>query len=70
LAGHIVVGASVELKNQRLAGPQFSPLNQLHSYFNAAELDAVSVTKYIGFQVAKVSLHARRIQQQASLGLD
>jgi hypothetical protein len=45
-------------------------LNQLQSYFNAAELDAVRVTKYLGFQVAKVSLHARRIQQQASLGLD
>ena len=35
--------------------------------FNAAELGSVSVSKYPGFQVATVTLHARQIQKQASL---
>jgi hypothetical protein len=44
-------------------------LNQVKSRFNAAELDLVTVSKYPGFQVAKVTIHARQIQQQPSLGL-
>ena len=44
-------------------------LNEVKVRFNAAELGSVSVSRYPGFQVAKVTLHARQIQQQASLGL-
>jgi hypothetical protein len=44
-------------------------LNQIKGRFNAAELDSISVRKYPGFQVAKVTLHPRQIQQAASLGL-
>jgi hypothetical protein len=44
-------------------------LNQVNGRFNAAELDSIHVRKYPGFQVAKVTLHARHIQQAASLGL-
>jgi hypothetical protein len=44
-------------------------LNEVKVRFNGAELGSVSVSKYSGFQVAKVTLHARQIQQQASLGL-
>jgi hypothetical protein len=40
-------------------------LKQLAGCFNAAELDSVSVTKYLVFQVAKVRLHARQVQEQA-----
>jgi gentisate 1,2-dioxygenase len=44
-------------------------LNQVKSRFNAAELASISVSKYPGFQIAKIKLHARHIQQQASLSL-
>jgi hypothetical protein len=44
-------------------------LNQVNGRFNAAELDSINVKKYPSFQVAKVTLHARHIQQAASLGL-
>jgi len=44
-------------------------LNQIKGRFNAAEIDSVSVSRYPGFQVAKITLHARHIQQQASLSL-
>jgi hypothetical protein len=44
-------------------------LNQVNGRFNAAELDSIHVRKYPGFRVAKVTLHARHIQQAASLGL-
>jgi hypothetical protein len=44
-------------------------LNQVKSRFNAAELDSISVSKYPGFQIAKIKVHARHIQQQASLSL-
>ncbi len=43
-------------------------LNQVNGRFNAAELDSISVRKYPGFLVAKVTLHARHIQQAATLG--
>jgi hypothetical protein len=43
-------------------------LNQVKSRFNAAELDSINVRKYLGFVVAKVTLHARHIQQTATLG--
>ena len=43
-------------------------LNQVNGRFNAAELDSINVRKYPGFLVAKVTLHARHIQQAASLG--
>ena len=44
-------------------------LNEVKDRFNAAELGSVSVSRYPGFQIAKVTIHARQIQQQASLGL-
>ncbi len=37
--------------------------------FNAAELDSISVSKYLGFRVAKITLCARQIQLQTSLSL-
>jgi hypothetical protein len=44
-------------------------LKQIQGRFNAAELDSIKVSKYPGFRVARITLHARHIQQQASLGL-
>jgi hypothetical protein len=43
-------------------------LNQVKERFNAAELDSINVRKYPGFLVAKVTIHARHIQQAAVLG--
>jgi hypothetical protein len=45
-------------------------LTKVKMSFNAAELGLVKFTKYPGFQVAKIILHTRQIQQHASLGLD
>ena len=44
-------------------------LDRIKDRFNAAELDSISVSKYLGFRVAKIRLSARQIQQQASLSL-
>jgi hypothetical protein len=41
--------------------------NEVKVRFNAAELGSISVSKYPGFQIARVTLHARQIQKQASL---
>ena len=46
-----------------------SALHRIKDRFNAAELESISVSKYLGFRVAKVTLCARQIQQQASLSL-
>jgi hypothetical protein len=46
-----------------------SALGRIKDRFNAAELESISVSKYLGFRVAKVTLCARQIQQQASLSL-
>lgn len=35
--------------------------------FNAAELDSLQVTSFAGLHVARVTVHARQIQRQASL---
>jgi hypothetical protein len=35
--------------------------------FNAAELDSVHVRSFAGFHIARVTVHARQIQSQASL---
>jgi hypothetical protein len=43
-------------------------LSKVKQSFNAAELGLVKFTKYPGFQIARISLHARQIQQRASLG--
>ncbi len=37
--------------------------------FNAAELSFVRVSKYFGIHIARITLHTRHIQQNASLGL-
>lgn len=44
-------------------------LSQSPERFNAAELGNVRVSRYLGLRVAKATLHARHIQQNASLGL-
>lgn len=43
-------------------------LAQTEAKFNAAELGILHVSRYLGFHVAKATLHARHIQQRASLG--
>jgi hypothetical protein len=42
-------------------------LQKVEGRFNAAEIGSFHVTKYPGFQVAKVTLNARQIQQQTLL---
>jgi hypothetical protein len=44
-------------------------LKRIQKRFNAAELESIKLSKYLGFQVARVTLHARHIQQSAILGL-
>jgi hypothetical protein len=44
-------------------------LKKMPQRFNAAELSLLKITKYSGFQVARVTLQTRQIQQHASLGL-
>jgi hypothetical protein len=44
-------------------------LEQTEGRFNAAELGVVKVSRYLGFHVARATLHTRQIQQQASLGM-
>ena len=44
-------------------------LNRVKRRFNAAELDSIEVSKYPGFQVAKITIYARQIQRSSSLGL-
>lgn len=44
-------------------------LGQVKGRFNAAELESIKVSKYPGVQIAKITLHARQIQQQAYLSL-
>jgi hypothetical protein len=44
-------------------------LNEVKDRFNAAELGSVRISRYPSFQIAKVTIHARQVQQQASLGL-
>jgi len=44
-------------------------LSRVKARFNAAELNSVKISKYPGFHIAKITLHSRHIQQQASLGL-
>ena len=44
-------------------------LDRIKDSFNAAELDSISVSKYVGFQVAKITLYARQIRLQTSLSL-
>ena len=46
-----------------------SALAQIKGRFNVAELDSIRVSRYPGFQIARITLHTRHIQQQASLGL-
>jgi hypothetical protein len=43
-------------------------LDQIKGRFNAAELASVGVSRYPGFQIARVTLHARQIQRASSLG--
>lgn len=45
-------------------------LAQTKTKFNAAELAVLRVSRYLGFRVAKATLHTRHIQQRASFGMD
>jgi hypothetical protein len=45
-------------------------LKQVQGRFNAAELDSFQITTCLGLHMAKVKLHARHIQKQASLDSD
>jgi hypothetical protein len=42
-------------------------LKTIARQFNASELDSFLVKKYLGFHIAKVTLHPRQIQKQTSL---
>jgi hypothetical protein len=42
-------------------------LPSVRGRFNAAELHSVRVSSFAGFHIAKVTVHARQIQRQASL---
>jgi hypothetical protein len=44
-------------------------LAQTQSKFNAAELGALHVSRWLGLRIAKATLHTRHIQRRASLGL-
>ena len=44
-------------------------LEQTQARFNAAELGAIQISQFPGFQVARATLLTRHIQEQASLGL-
>lgn len=42
-------------------------LPAVRARFNAAELDSVHVKSFAGFHIARVTVHARQIQEHASL---
>jgi hypothetical protein len=42
-------------------------LKEVKGQFNAAELGSIQITGCLGLQLAKVTLHARHIQKQASI---
>jgi hypothetical protein len=42
-------------------------LEDVKERFNAAELGSMQVTSFLGFKMARVTVHARHIQKQASL---
>jgi hypothetical protein len=42
-------------------------LKEIDSGFNAAEFDELKVSRYPGIRIARVTLHARHIQQEALL---
>jgi hypothetical protein len=42
-------------------------LDRISERFNAAEVDSVKVSNYPGFRIARVTAHARQIQEQDAL---
>jgi len=44
-------------------------LKKVKGRFNAAELGSIEITSLPGFQMAKVTIHARQIQKETSLDL-
>ena len=44
-------------------------LKHVRGRFNAAELGSMQVTQFLGWKIAKVTLHARHIQKHTSLDL-
>jgi hypothetical protein len=63
---HFATGRTAE---SAISKAIYLALHQVKGRFNAAELYSINVRKYPGFQVAKVTLYARQIQQEVSLGL-
>lgn len=59
------VGRTAESASRRAITLALSKVKQS---FNAAELGLVKFTKYPGFQVARIILHTRQIQQHGSVG--
>jgi hypothetical protein len=47
-----------------------SAFKEVQGRFNAAEMGSFQITKCLGLHIAKVTLHARHIQKQASLDSD
>ena len=44
-------------------------LSQTEAKYNAAELELVQISRYLGLRVAKATLHTRHIQHGATLGV-
>lgn len=42
-------------------------LKKVKGRFNAAELGSMKITSILGFQMARITIHARQIQEEASL---
>jgi hypothetical protein len=61
--------AAAQTESVAIAKALSRALKSIKRGFNAAEFDSLRVTKYPGFRVAKVTLHARHIQQDALLKL-
>jgi hypothetical protein len=59
-------GSTPEVATQRAL---VRALRGVSGLFNAAEIDAVHISKYPGFQIAKVTIQPRHIQQHASLSI-
>ena len=59
-------GSTQEVATQRAL---VRALRGVSRRFNAAELDAVHISKYPGFQIANVTVQPRQIQRHASLSI-
>jgi hypothetical protein len=58
------LGTTSEMASRRAV---IRALKAIKMRFNAAELDSLQIASCLGFQAAKVTLHARHIQKHTSL---